>query len=95
MADKQHLLSTSDKQHMLSTSDNPWNPWTHFNEWLAHDTQSGYDTLGYLARVTTTSSELSVADQELDIENAIDEIVRLNINGLYVAVPEPDPVTGT
>lgn len=82
------------ERHMLSTSDNPWNPWTHFNEWLAYDAQAGYDTLGYLARITTSSNELSIADQELDIENAIEEIVRINVNGLYVAVPEPETVKG-
>jgi hypothetical protein len=77
------------QSHLLSTSDNPWNPWTHWDEWYAWDTQAGHHTLPYLARVTNTSSELSITDQELDIENAIDEIVRLNINGLYVKVPEP------
>lgn len=74
---------------MLSTSDNPWNPWTRFDEWLAYDMQAGYHTLGYLARITISSNELSVADQDLAVEQAIEEIVRLNINGMYIAVPEP------
>lgn len=75
--------------HMLSTSDNPWNPWTHFTEWMAYDMQVGHHTLPYLARVVVSSDELSDADQELDVELAIKEILRLNINGLYIAVPEP------
>lgn len=75
--------------HMLTTSDNPWNPWTHFDEWLAYDMQAGHHTLGYLARITVSSDELSPADQDVAVENAIEEIIRLNINGLYVAVPEP------
>lgn len=81
MADKQ--------EHMLSTSDNPWNPWTHFTEWNAFDMRAGHHSLSYLARVTTTSNELSQADQDLDVELAIEEILRFNINGLYIAVPEP------
>lgn len=76
--------------HMLSTSDNPWNPWTHFKEWQAWDMQAGYFTLPYLARITISSNELSEADQDLAVELAIEEIVRLNINGMYVAVPEPE-----
>lgn len=74
---------------MLSTSDNPWNPWTHWDEWLAWDMQAGYNTLPYLARVTNTSSELSVADQELDIDAAIQEILRLNLSGVHVGIPDP------
>jgi hypothetical protein len=77
------------QQHLLSTSDNPWNPWTHFKEWYAWDTQAGHHTLPYLARVTNSSSELSTQQQEIDVEVAIEEIIRLNVNGLYVAVPEP------
>ncbi len=77
---------------MLSTSDNPWNPWTHWDEWLAYDLQVGHGTLAYLARVTTSSSELSLADQDLAIESAIDEIVELNLNGLMVKIPEPSGV---
>ena len=75
--------------HMLSTSDNPWNPWTHFKEWNAYDMQAGYHTLSYLARIVVSSNELSEADQDLAVEQGIEEILRLNINGLYVAVPEP------
>lgn len=75
--------------HMLSTKDNPWNPWTQFDEWHAHDMQLGHHTLGYLARITSTSSELSQADQDLAVEQAIEEILRIHNNDFYVAVPEP------
>lgn len=74
---------------LLSTSDNPWNPWTHFKEWNAYDMQVGHHTLPYLARIMVSSDELSDADQDVAYENAIEEILRMNINGLYIAVPEP------
>lgn len=80
------------KQRMLSTSDNPWNPWTHFSEWNAWDMQAGYHTLSYFARITFSSDELSDADQELAMDDAIDEILRLNINGMYVAVEKPNEI---
>lgn len=79
----------SSTAHLLSTSDNPWNPWTDFNAWLAWDMQAGHHTLAYLARITLSSDELSEVDQDRAVEDAIKEIVDLNINGLYVAVPEP------
>ena len=79
----------ADVAHMLSTSDNPWDPWTHFNEWNAYDMQAGYYTLAYMARIAQSSDELSEADQDLAVELAIEEIIRLNIIGLYIAVPQP------
>lgn len=76
-------------KHMLTTVDNPYNPWTHWREWYAWDEQAGYHTPGLLARVALTSDELSDADQELAIEDAIDEIVRENPLGVHRKVEEP------
>jgi hypothetical protein len=75
--------------HMLTTIDNPWNPFTHFDQWYQFDESSGYFTTEYLARLTLTSHELSEADQSIAIENAIDEIVRENITGMYRKVEAP------
>lgn len=76
-------------EHMLTTSDNPYNPFTHFDEWYAWDTAAGYHTAAYLARIVRTSDELSEADQSLAYEQAIDEIVRENVLGLYEKVVSP------
>lgn len=70
----------------LSTKDNPFNPFTEFEEWFAFDTDRGYNTCGYLARIAKTSSDVSNSINEAEIERAIDEIVRLNVNGLYIKV---------
>lgn len=75
--------------HMLTTVDNPFDPFTQFDEWLAYDTQSGYGTLRFLARVVRSSHELSEADHDQALEDAIDEIVRENVSGIYRKVPEP------
>lgn len=72
--------------HMLTTKDNPYNPNTHFDEWLAFDTRMGYNTLGVLANVTITADTLSDADQDLAIETAIDEIVNEDVLDLYKKV---------
>lgn len=78
------------KEHMLSTMDNPYNPFAEFDEWLNYDRQHKHFTLEFLDRIIVTSSDLSDADQSLAIELAIDEIVRENVNGLYVKVSAPD-----
>lgn len=74
---------------LLSTSDNPWNPWTEWDQWRGWDEQAGYWTLPYLARIMNSSDELSDADQDLAYELALEEILRLNINGKYIAVEKP------
>lgn len=75
--------------HMLTTVDNPWNPFTHFDEWLQFDERSGYFTTQYLARLTLSSLDLSEADQSDAIEVAISEIVELNPLGIYRKVEAP------
>jgi hypothetical protein len=72
--------------HMLTTVDNPFDPFTEYRQWDAWDQDAGYYTAQFLARITITSDELSEADQDVAIENAIDEIVRENILGIYKKV---------
>jgi hypothetical protein len=74
---------SDDDTYMLTTIDNPWNPHTNYDEWFAFDQQQGYNTPAYLARVAITSNELSDADQNLAISQAIDEIVDNNVLGIY------------
>lgn len=87
-------------EHMLSTSDNPWNPFTHYNEWLAWDLKAGYHTQSLQARVVTFPYDASEADQSLAIEYGLQEIVEelgniKNTDGdpLYILVPNPDQDT--
>lgn len=73
-------------RHMLTTIDNPWNPFTHFDEWNAFDMRAGYYTSGFLARRVKTSDDLSPPLQHQAVEDAIDEIVRENVLGIYKKV---------
>lgn len=68
---------------MLTTIDNPFDPFTEYDDWLAFDLRLGYNTNQYLARIVITSDDLSEEDQSAAIESAIDEIVELNIRGIY------------
>ena len=75
-------------QYMLSTKDNPFDPTDQFDEWYAYDTQHGYHSSEYLARIVKTAVDLSQSDQERLIEDAIDEILEMNPDGLYIKVAQ-------
>ena len=79
-------------KHMLTTVDNPFDPFTQFDEWLVYDSQAGYETPSFLARIARTSNELSLADEELAVEQAIDEIVKENVLGIYRKVSRTNSV---
>jgi hypothetical protein len=81
-------MANSD-EHMLTTVDNPWNPFTDYEEWYQFDHDKGYDTPGYLARIAIVTFDLSDTEVDDTIEQAIDEIVRLNINGMYRKAVRP------
>lgn len=71
---------------MLTTTDNPFNPFDEYDKWYDFDVQMGYFTCQYLSRIVKTSDELSDAEEQQAIEDAIDEIVKLNILGIYKRV---------
>lgn len=73
---------------LLTTADNPFNPHTQWRDWYAFDSKKGYNTCAYLARIVKSSHELSESDEVLAINDAIKEILELNITGLYIAVTE-------
>lgn len=73
---------------MLTTSDNPYNPFTQFDDWYAYDVAIGHNTCSYLSRIAKSSDELSETEEIIAINEAIDEILELNITGLYVKVTQ-------
>jgi hypothetical protein len=70
-------------EYMLTTVDNPFSPFTEWDEWYVFDTDKGYNTSAFLARVAKVSSDLSEPDQQLAIEQAIDEIIKENVSGMW------------
>ena len=78
------VTDTTDKtEYMLTTVDNPFDPFTRFDEWLDYDMRMGYHTSAFLARIAKVSNDLSEPDQALAIQDAIDEIVRENVSGMW------------
>ena len=71
---------------MLTTIDNPFDPFTQWDEWKRFDEDMKYFTCSYLARIAKTSDDLSDADNEKAIDDAINEIVSFNILGVYQKV---------
>lgn len=74
---------------MLSTTDNPFNPWTHYDQWFDWDTSRGYNTASYLATVVQLINANGRVSDDEALALAIDDILEFNITGNYVLVPEP------
>lgn len=74
------------REFMLTTKDNPYNPFTHFDEWNAFDISKGYWTCGLLARFANISNRLSDELNDEEIDNAIRSILSIDMIGLYSKV---------
>lgn len=71
---------------LLTTTDNPYNPHTHWAQWYAWDEQHNYNTCALLARITKTSFDMSEADQDLAIEEAMNSIILQPAFGPYIKI---------
>lgn len=64
---------------MLTTEDNPYNPHTDYTQWLYYDTQQGYNTQSYLARVYFSKLEGATTDDIDDLmEETFNEVMKIN-----------------
>lgn len=70
-------------EYMLTTVDNPFNPFTEWDEWFQFDTHQGYFTPAFLARIVKLSPDLPEVEQAFIIEQAIDEIIKENVSGMW------------
>ena len=67
----------------ITTIDNPYDPFDNFLEWFLYDSEKGYNSCSYLARIARTSDSLSEEENSREIERAIDEIIKYDFTGLY------------
>jgi hypothetical protein len=74
------------KRAMISTIDNPHSPFDDFPAWYDYDVSSGYHSTEFLGRLVHLSDQQSDADYDLAVEQAVDEIVRENVLGIYIKV---------
>ncbi len=85
-------MSQTITKAMLTTIDNPYDPFTQFEAWDAYDQQAGYYSCAYLARIANSSDELSKSAQAQIIEDAIDEICKYDVFGLYRKVTRTETI---
>lgn len=71
---------------LLTTIDNPYDPATQFDQWNLFDVEKGYNSCSYLGRIARTSDSLSDEENELEIERAIDEIIKYDFMNVYKKV---------
>lgn len=64
----------------LTTSDNPFDPFDEFASWFSFDESQGYHTSGLMARISDSSSELSEADEDRLVKDAVDRVLLINPN---------------
>lgn len=68
---------------MLTTIDNPFNPFEDYFKWLEFDIEKGYNSCEKLARIAKISDELSENENNLEIESAIDDIIKYDFLNIY------------
>jgi hypothetical protein len=78
---------------MLTTFDNPYDPFEQFTSWFLFDVEKGYDSCAYLGRIARTSDQLSDEENNLEVERAIDEIIKYDFRNIYKKVTRQDTNT--
>lgn len=73
-------------QCMLTTFDNPFDPFEQFTSWFLFDTEKGYNSCSYLGRIARTSEQFTEEENEMEIERAIDEIIKYDFMNIYKKV---------
>jgi len=74
------------KATMLTTIDNPFDPFNQYKEWNIYDISHEHYSAAYLARIVKTSNDLTEETESLEIERAIDEIIKEDLFGKYKKV---------
>ena len=73
-------------QYAITTFDNPFNPFEQFMSWFLFDEEKGYHSTSYLGRIARTSDQLSDEENNLEVERAIDEIIKYDFRNIYKKV---------
>ena len=71
---------------MLTTFDNPYDPFDEFDSWYMYDMDKGYCSCSYLDRIARTSDQLTEEENDVEIERAIDEIIKYDFMNIYKKV---------
>ena len=72
----------------LTTFDNPFDPFTQFDSWLLFDKEMNHNCCELLDDFAQTSDQLSEEENEIEIERAIDEIIKYDLTNTYKKAKE-------
>ena len=70
----------------LTTIDNPFDPFTQFDDWFLFDIEKGYNSCSRLDRIVELSDAMSETEINIEIERAIDEIIKYDFLNVYKKV---------
>lgn len=71
---------------MLTTVDNPFDPFDDYKSWLSFDKEHNYNSSERLMRIANLTDDMTMIEEEKEIERAIDEIIRYDILNIYQKV---------
>lgn len=87
------MSNNSKRKVRLTTIDNPYDIFTQFDDWYRFDNDHDYGTCELIARFAYTSNELSDAENEEEMERAIDDLIEHDVTKLYKkVVSDTNPV---
>lgn len=75
-----------DHECKLTTFDNPFDPFEQYIPWMLFDKERGYDSSERLMRIAQISDDMSEVEIEMEIERAIDEIIKYDFTNTYKKV---------
>ena len=67
---------------MLTTIDNPYNPFEQFESWFLFDTEKGYNSSSYVARIAQLTDDMTEIEKNIEVERAIDEIITYDFTNM-------------
>ena len=70
----------------LTTKDNPYDPCDQFIPWFVFDITHGYNSCGLLARIAKVSDQLTIFENETEIDEAIDWVISHDLTKNYTKV---------
>ena len=70
----------------ITTIDNPFDPFDDFINWHLFDTEKGYYTSSKLARLSNVTDNMTDVEESIEIERAIDELIKIDPLDIYIKV---------
>jgi hypothetical protein len=82
-----NVEDVNEQDLMLTTFDNPFSPKTEYAQWSTWDTENGYNTESYIARLITMEKDFDM-DDDVSInvltDKVIQEVIEQDTLNVYV-----------